>query len=86
MEPKDILITLGFGLLVGWLASFIVGGGGVFQWIIWGLLGAVAGGFLVPMTGVKVDFGTPLLNRIVVSVGGAVVLVLAVRVLGWIIG
>ncbi|PIY72805.1 MAG: GlsB/YeaQ/YmgE family stress response membrane protein, partial [Rhodobacterales bacterium CG_4_10_14_0_8_um_filter_70_9] len=40
-----LLATLAIGLVAGWLASLVVGGGGLLKYIVWGLLGSVVGGF-----------------------------------------
>lgn len=78
----DLLLTLAFGLLVGWLASLIVGGGGLLKYLIWGLLGSVIGTFLFAFLGLAIDLGNAIVNRVVVSVIGAVVLVLVARMIG----
>jgi len=78
---QGIAVILIFGLVVGWLASLIVGGGNLVQYIVWGLLGAVVGGFLMPLTGVKLDLGHPILNLVVTATLGAVVVVLIARLI-----
>ena len=75
-----LLATLAIGLVAGWLASLVVGGGGLLKYIVWGLLGSVVGGFLLPALGVSINLGAPLVNQIVVSAIGAIVLVLVARV------
>jgi len=75
-----LLATLAIGLVAGWLASLVVGGGGLLKYIVWGLLGSVVGGFLLPALGVSINLGAPLVNQIVVSAIGAIVLVVVARV------
>ncbi len=75
-----LVAALVIGLVAGWLASLVVGGGGLLKYIIWGLLGSVVGGFLLPALGVSINLGAPLVNQIVVSAIGAIVLVLVARV------
>ncbi len=82
IDVKEIIIVLVFGLVVGWLASLIVGGGSLLLYIVWGVLGSLLAGFAVPAMGLKVDLGHPLLTRVVLSVAGAVVVVLVARILG----
>jgi uncharacterized membrane protein YeaQ/YmgE (transglycosylase-associated protein family) len=61
------------GLIAGWLTGKIMGGpGGVLMDIIIGLVGALAGGFLMSLFGFKPEGG--LLYTILVAVIGAVVL------------
>jgi uncharacterized membrane protein YeaQ/YmgE (transglycosylase-associated protein family) len=79
----QIVVILAFGLVVGWIASLVVGGGGgPLKYIIWGLLGAVVGGILVPALGIPIELGHPLVNAIVTATIGAVVLVLVARLIG----
>lgn len=75
-----LVAALVIGLVAGWLASLVVGGGGLLKYIVWGLLGSVVGGFLLPALGVSINLGAPLINQIVVSAIGAIVLVLVARV------
>ena len=75
-----LLATLAIGLVAGWLASLVVGGGGLLKYIVWGLLGSVVGGFLLPAIGVSINLGAPPVNQIVVSAIGAIVLVVVARV------
>ncbi len=82
MALEQIAVILVFGLVVGWLASLIVGGGSLVKYIVWGLLGAVVGGLLVPALGLNPDLGHPLVTSIAVATGGAVVLVLVARMIG----
>lgn len=80
ISVPGILVALAIGLVAGWLASLVVGGGGLLKYVIWGVLGSVVGGFLLPAVGVSINFGSPLVNQIVVSAIGAIVLVLVARV------
>lgn len=82
LSLSGVLVALAIGLVAGWLASLVVGGGGLLKYIIWGLLGSVVGGFLLPALGVSINLGAPLVNQIVVSAIGAIVLVVVARVVG----
>ncbi len=81
MDQKGIIAMLIIGVVAGWLASFIVGGGGLISYLIWGGLGSVLGGILLPKIGVKIDLGNALVNQIVVATIGAIVLVLVGRMI-----
>ena len=81
MDQKGIIAMLIIGVVAGWLASFIVGGGGLISYLIWGVLGSVLGGILLPKIGVKIDLGNALMNQIVVATIGAIVLVLVGRII-----
>ena len=81
MDAKSVIAMLGIGLVAGFLASLVVGGGGLITYIIWGILGSVLGGALLPMLGVKLQLGNPLVNQIAVSTIGAIIVVLAARLI-----
>jgi uncharacterized membrane protein YeaQ/YmgE (transglycosylase-associated protein family) len=69
-----IIAWLFVGLIAGWLTGKIMGGGGrgVAMDIIIGLIGALAGGFIVSLFGLRSEGG--FLYSILVAVLGAVVL------------
>lgn len=75
----NILIILLVGLLVGWLASAVVGGGGglLFDMVV-GLLGALIAGFLFG-GGASFINGPISLMSVLWSVVGAIILLLALR-------
>ncbi|NRG18756.1 GlsB/YeaQ/YmgE family stress response membrane protein [Rhizobiales bacterium] len=81
MEAKNILIWCAIGILAGWLASFIVGGGGLLRYLVTGLIGAFAGGLLVNLSGINVNLGNEYVNQIVVAAIGAIIVVLIARFL-----
>ncbi|MEM1277774.1 MAG: GlsB/YeaQ/YmgE family stress response membrane protein [Pseudomonadota bacterium] len=81
MDRRGLFITLLMGLIAGWLASFIVGGGGLVRYIIWGVLGAFIGSFVLPLVGVKLNLGHPIATQIAVATVGAILLVLIVRLI-----
>jgi uncharacterized membrane protein YeaQ/YmgE (transglycosylase-associated protein family) len=77
MDPqlKAILIWVAIGLIAGWLASIVVGGGGLIRNIITGLIGAVVGGFLVSYFNIPVNLGNEFVNQVVIAAVGAVIVV-----------
>lgn len=81
MDAKNILIWCVIGLVAGWLASFIVGGGGLVRYLLTGLIGAFVGGFLVKATGININLGNAWVNEIVVAAIGAIVVVVIARIL-----
>ncbi|MEL7470123.1 MAG: GlsB/YeaQ/YmgE family stress response membrane protein [Pseudomonadota bacterium] len=81
MDPKGIIAMVVIGLVAGWLASFVVGGGGLLKYVIWGVLGSFVGGFLLPKAGISISLGNPLVDQIAVATIGAIVLVGVARIL-----
>jgi uncharacterized membrane protein YeaQ/YmgE (transglycosylase-associated protein family) len=80
MDAKSLLIFLAIGLVAGFLASFIVGGGGMIRYLITGVVGAFVGGYLFQALGINIG-GSPLVNQIVTSTAGAIVVVLLARLI-----
>ena len=46
MDTRSLLVFLAIGIVAGFLASFIVGGGGLVRYLITGVIGAFVGGYL----------------------------------------
>ena len=67
------------GLVAGWLAGQLVKGDGfgILADLVVGMIGAILGGFLLPMIGVSAWSG--LVDRLIVAIFGAVVLVLSMH-------
>ncbi|POF30079.1 GlsB/YeaQ/YmgE family stress response membrane protein [Roseibium marinum] len=81
MDGTAILIWIAIGIIAGWLASVIVGGGGLVRYLITGLIGAFVGGFLFKIAGINLNLGNPYVTEIVVAAIGAIVVVLIARLL-----
>ncbi len=81
MDVKAILIWVAIGILAGWLASVVVGGGGLVRYLITGLIGAFVGGFLFNLAGINLNLGNVYVNQIVVAAIGAIVVVLLARLI-----
>jgi uncharacterized membrane protein YeaQ/YmgE (transglycosylase-associated protein family) len=79
MSLEALLVWILVGLIAGWLASAVVGGGyGLIGDIVIGVLGAFIGGWLFGVLNVQLPIGG-LLGRILVAFIGATVLLLLVR-------
>ena len=77
MDPTALLVMLAIGAVAGWLATFVVG---TLKWgflgtIVAGILGGVIGGTLLEKIGLKINLGNPILNSVVISAIGAVVVI-----------
>lgn len=79
MTLETILVWAVIGLISGWLASAVVGGGyGLVGDIVLGVVGAFIGGFLFRALGVGAPFAG-LAGTIFVAFIGAIVLLLLLR-------
>jgi len=81
MAVETLLIWLLIGAVAGWLAGMIVKGGGfgLVGDIVVGIVGAFAGGWLLPRLGIF--FGVGIVSAIVSATIGAVVLLLIFRLI-----
>jgi len=81
MPVETLLIWLLIGAVAGWLAGVIVKGGGfgILGDIVVGIVGAFAGGWLLPRLGVQLGVG--LVSIIASATIGAVVLLLVLRLI-----
>lgn len=81
MDARAIIIAIVIGLVAGWLASLVVGGGGLIRYIITGLIGSFVGSFLLGALGLNIGISNPLVAQILTATIGAIVVVLIARVL-----
>ena len=79
MEAQSLIVFLLVGLVAGWLASFIVGGGGLIKYLLSGVVGAFVGGLLLSALGISLGIANPLVAQVVVATIGAIVVVLVAR-------
>jgi uncharacterized membrane protein YeaQ/YmgE (transglycosylase-associated protein family) len=80
-KTRDILIFLLIGALAGWLASLIVGGGGLLRYVIIGVVGSFVGGYLLRVLGINLGISNALAAQIVTATIGAVCVVLLARLI-----
>lgn len=81
MSLETLLVWIVVGLIAGWLASEVVGGGyGLVGDIIVGVIGAFIGDWLFRALHVRVPFGG-LPGKIVVAFIGAIVFLLLLRLI-----
>jgi uncharacterized membrane protein YeaQ/YmgE (transglycosylase-associated protein family) len=80
-NTRQLLIWALIGLIAGWLASLVVGGGGLLRNLIIGLIGAFVGGFVFSAAGWKLNLGNEWLEQIVIAAIGAIIVVILARVI-----
>jgi uncharacterized membrane protein YeaQ/YmgE (transglycosylase-associated protein family) len=81
-DTKALIVFLVIGLIAGFLASLVVGGGGLLRYLIIGVIGSFVGGFLFKAAGVNLGIANKLVSQIVTSTIGAIVVVLLARLIG----
>jgi uncharacterized membrane protein YeaQ/YmgE (transglycosylase-associated protein family) len=81
-QTQSIVSWIVIGLIAGFLASVIVGGGGgLLGWLIAGLIGSVVGGFIAQQTKLRLNLGNPFLEQVIISVSGAIVVLIVARII-----
>ncbi len=78
IDSKNIVIAVLMGLCAGWLASWIVGGEGLFQYLVSGVLGSFVGSATLQ----KLNFNLGIRNEIgrdiaTATIGAIIVMVVA---------
>lgn len=81
MDLKALLIFLAVGAVAGLLASLVVGGGGLLYYIIIGVIGSFVGGFLFSVLKINLSTGSVIINQIITSAIGAIIIVLLARMI-----
>lgn len=81
MDTRSILIFLGIGLLAGFLASLIVGGGGLITYLVSGVIGSFVGGYLFSALNINLGITNDLVRQIITSTVGAILVVLVARLI-----
>ena len=80
-EITSLLIFLAIGLVAGWIASLILGGGGLLRNLIVGVIGSFVGGYLLTLAKVELPIGNAFVSQIVTATIGAIVVILVARVI-----
>ena len=81
LDAQKLIIWAIIGIVAGWLASVVIGGGGgLLRYLITGLIGAFVGGFVFQMAGWKLNLGNEWLEQIVIAAVGAIIVVILARI------
>jgi uncharacterized membrane protein YeaQ/YmgE (transglycosylase-associated protein family) len=76
----QIIVMLIVGGIAGWLAGLVVGGSrGLVRNVVVGLIGSLVAGFVLPLAGLNLSFGVPLLGTILHAAIGAVLVLVVAR-------
>lgn len=78
-KTRALLVLAAIGLVAGFLASILVGGDGLIQYLLSGVIGAFVGGYLLSALGVNLGIKNELAAQIVTATIGAIVVVLLAR-------
>jgi uncharacterized membrane protein YeaQ/YmgE (transglycosylase-associated protein family) len=81
MDFRKIVIAILIGLVAGWLASLVVGGGGIIRYILTGIIGSFVGSFLLNYFGISLGIKNEVARDVITATIGAIIVVLVARVL-----
>jgi uncharacterized membrane protein YeaQ/YmgE (transglycosylase-associated protein family) len=76
-----LLIFLAIGLVAGWLASLLMGGGGLLRNLLVGIIGSFVGGWLLHAVGVRLPIENVLISQIITATIGAIVVLFIARLI-----
>lgn len=80
-DARALIVFLLIGLVAGFLASVVVGGGGLVRYLVTGVIGAFVGGYLLSALNLNLGIRNPLASQIVTATIGAIVVVLLARLI-----
>ncbi|MDE2384740.1 MAG: GlsB/YeaQ/YmgE family stress response membrane protein [Alphaproteobacteria bacterium] len=81
MDSRNVAIALVLGVVAGWLASWVVGGHGLVQYLITGVLGSFVGSFVLNKAGINLGIRNEVGRDIATATIGAVIIVLLARLI-----
>jgi uncharacterized membrane protein YeaQ/YmgE (transglycosylase-associated protein family) len=80
-ELQSLLIFLLTGLVAGWIASLVLGGGGLLRNLVVGVIGALVGGYVLKFANVTLPIGNPWVSDLATAVIGAVIVIVIARII-----
>ena len=81
MDKTNIIVALVMGLVAGWLASFVVGGHGIMQYLISGVLGSFVGSYALQKSGINLGIHNEVGRDVVTATIGAVIVMIIANIL-----
>ena len=82
MNAQQLLIWAVVGVVAGWLAHLVVGGPtNVLGYLIAGIIGSLVGSWIFNVAGWKLNLGNDIVEWVITSAVGAIVLILLAKLL-----
>lgn len=81
-KTRDLIIFAIIGIVAGFLASLVVGGGGLLRYLISGVIGAFVGPALLGMLKVDLGIRNALASQVITATIGAIIVVILARLIG----
>lgn len=80
-ELQSLLIFLLTGLVAGWIASLILGGGGLIRYLVIGVIGALVGGYVLKLANIALPIDNAWLNDLATAVIGSIIVIVVARLI-----
>lgn len=80
-RTRQLLVFAVIGIVAGFLASIVVGGGGLVQYLLSGIIGAFVGGYVLNALGINLGIKNPLASQIATATIGAIIVVVLARLI-----
>lgn len=82
MDTRTLVVFALIGILAGFLASVLIGGGGgILRYLITGIIGAFVGGYLFDALKIDLGIGNKFLSEVITATAGAVIVVIIARII-----
>ncbi len=82
IETRALMIFVLIGLVAGFLASLIMGGGGgLLRYLVTGLIGAFVGGYLFDALNIDLGIRNRVVSQIVTASVGAIIVIILARLI-----
>jgi uncharacterized membrane protein YeaQ/YmgE (transglycosylase-associated protein family) len=75
------LIAVVMGIVAGWLASWVVGGGGLLRYLVTGVIGSFVGSYVLNKAGINLGLSNEYARDIATATIGAIIVVFVARFL-----
>jgi len=80
-QTRDLVVLALIGIVAGWLASVVVGGGGLLRYLVTGVIGSFVGGYVLGALGIDLGVRNAFLSRVLTATIGAIIVVLLARII-----
>jgi len=82
VDTRPLLTFLLIGLVAGFIASLIMGGGGgLLRYLVTGVIGAFVGGYLFGLLNVDLGIRNRVVSEIVTASVGAIIVIILARLI-----
>jgi len=80
-QTRDLVVLALIGIVAGWLASVVVGGGGLLRYLVTGVIGSFVGGYVLGALGIDLGIRNAFLSRVLTATIGAIIVVVLARII-----